>query len=173
MKKLILFIVILTLLPLHFSVAQEGAPLSGVMLGSATTTENFNTWSGGLQVGFEYGIDQKAGVSLRTLYTRWRFGDPNLQTIRANAKWNWYAGKNISFYLLAGADAWIDGVNNGADLMTGIGFGWNFYTAKGDEWLVPFSISLLSEVVFADADTPTDNTGQINIGFRFTRPIAK
>ena len=164
---LILTLVVLSVSP---SFCQSNPPLSGIVMGSATATENFDRWSSGLQLGFEYGVDQKAGVSIRTLYTRWRFGDPDLQTIRANVKWDWYSCSNFCFYLLAGVDAWIDDFNNGSALMTGVGLGWTFYRAKG-EWQVPFEVSLLTELVFSDANDPTDNTGQINVGLRFSRPL--
>lgn len=171
-RKLTFILLILTLLPIGLR-SQDNPPLAGVVMGSATATQNFDKWSGGIQLGFETSLDQLAGVSMRTLYTRWKFGDPNLQTIRTNVKWDWYGGNKFCFYLLAGIDAWIDGNNRGADLMTGVGLGWDFYTAKNESYLIPFKITLLTEIIFADADLPTDNTGQINVGLRFTRPIKK
>lgn len=175
MRRLIAFVLVLTLLPVSITFAQQ-SPLSAVVMGSATVQNvdgSSTRWSGGLQVGFETPIDQSAGLSGRVLYTKWQFGDPTLETIRTSAKWRWYVGPKLGFYLLAGGDAWIGGEQSGLDLMTGCGMDWRVYTAKGDEWLVPFSISVLFEVVFADAENPLNNTGQLNLGLSFARPVGK
>jgi len=172
MKLLLVVLLALLVLPVHITVAQQpAASFSGVICGSALATDDFRQWAGGLQAGTEFPIDGERYLSFRTLYTKWNFGE--LQAMQATALLSWYVSQDLAFYTLMGADAWLDGDQHGADFLTGVGLSARLYTASGTEWMVPFSVDVFAETVFADVDHPTGNVLQANVGLKFARPIAR
>ena len=172
--RTLLICLMLALIPAGATFAQEpNQAFSGVISGSALTNDSWDHWGGGLQVGTEVSIDGGKSLSLRTLYTKWNFGDPELQAVQATAILSWYAGKRWEFYSLMGADAWIDSQQEGVDFLTGVGMSRQVYKAGGDEWLVPFITDVFGEIIFADVNVPSGNLVQLNFGVKFTRPIRK
>lgn len=174
MRQLLICLLLACWLLAASAYAQEPTPgFAGVISGSALAADNFSSWGGGLQIGTEFSIDADRWLSIRTLYTKWNFGEPKLQAVQITGILTWYAGKKWGFYALAGADEWIGGEQTGTDFLLGFGTNRQVYKAGGDEWAVPFTVEVFGEMIFSNTDSPISNFAQLNLGAKFTRPVRK
>lgn len=173
MKRFALALIILLALPISATFAIERAPFYGVIAGSMVGVNDFATTSGGLQIGTMVSIDDGKGLSLRTLYTKAKWGDLDFEAYRFAPMLSWYAGKNWDFYVLLGGTAYQIEGETGGDYFVGFGTSRRLYTAKGDEWAVPFTVDGFLDFTTDDMGGVYDNVAQITLGIQFSKPIKK
>ena len=162
----------LTILLVTGAVAEERAPLYGVMAGSIIGVDDFAEVSGGFQVGTCVSLDGGKGLLLRTLYTKAQWGDLDFQSISVAPMLTWYAGKKWDFYVVFGREMWEADGESGGDTFAGFGTSRRIYTGSSRSYLVPFTVDAFVDFVSDDIG-PYGNAHQITIGIQFSKPIKK
>lgn len=170
MKRLLLTLLVLTMLPISVTFAQTEGNMAGLLYGSVWTEDNFDNTHGGLKLGMQTAIDQEKGVWLRVVYSQYNFDPEPIQTLGISGIFQWYAGKKVNFWFVTGTEAYMDGVNDGADLFTGLGFSRSIWTVNNSDWAIAPKVSMFGEVTFTDAGgQSTGNFVQFNLGLSFNR----
>ena len=165
MKRLLLTLLVLTVLPISASYA-EG--LTGCAFGTVQTNDGFESINGGARFGFITPFDQGRDMYLRIVGGSVNLGESDISTIQAVMMMKWYIGKRWDVWWTIGGDSYIGGDNRGTDMITGLGVSRKVATLnKG--WSQPTVLRGFFEMSFTDASgQSTGKYGQINIGVAFS-----
>lgn len=153
----------------------EQSPFAFVLMGSGFVEDNFDqdTWGGGVKLGFLQKLDKTKGLYLRTLYSRFEFGEKSALThsLDYSLLLKWYAGRKWDIYMNLGASTHIGGEFSGTDPIGGVGFSRIIYTDDSGNNTKPFTAKAFFEIDLADSDGQlAGNYAQVNIGFTLARP---
>lgn len=153
----------------------EQSPFAIVLMGTGYVQDDFdqNTWGGGVKLGYLMQLDKTKGLYIRSLYSRFTFGEENELThsLDNSLLLEWYAGRKWNIYMNLGASTHIGGEFSGTDPVGGIGFSRIIYTDDSGNNTKPFTVKTFLEVDLADSDgQTTGNYAQVNIGFTLARP---
>ena len=170
MKRLLLTLLFLTVLPLSVTFAQ--APPQGdaslLVYGSAWTDDDFVTTHGGLKLGMQQRIGE--GTWMRWTYSQYNFDPEPIQSFGASFLFDWYAGKQLTIYLMTGAEGYVAGENSGIDLATGLSIARPVWEIQRMGWLVNPTVNVFADITFTDAGgQSTGSYAQFNLGIMFNR----
>lgn len=165
MKRFLLILLVLTVLPLSISYAQG---MIGCAFGTIQTNDGFKSVDGGARVGFITPLDASRDMYIRIVGGSVNLGEGDITTIQAVLMMKWYLGKKWDLWWTIGGDSYVGGDNKGTDLITGLGASRKLATLN-KEWSEPAVLRGFFEMSFTDASgQSTGRYGQINIGLAFS-----
>jgi hypothetical protein len=173
MKRLLVILAVLILLPIHGSWGQEDdSELSIVFMGSRAGIDNLSDWNGGFSFGTQFpfpGLEAK-GIHTRLVYSQFNINpDAPMRTIEPAALIDFYVGKKWHIWWTAiGAEAYTDGPNHGMKLFTGVGVGRRVWTIGENDNRVGFDVFLETNFVNADGEN-TGNYADLSLGLKLSR----
>ena len=176
MRKLLLILAVLILLPFKVSVGQaDESKVSVVFMGSAIALDNLeknSNWEGGFSFGTQFpfpGLEAK-GIHTRLIYSQFNINpDAPMRTIEPSVLIDFYVGKKWHIWWTAmGVEAYTDGPNNGMNLFTGMGFGRRVMTIGDNSNQVGFDLFLETNFVNADGES-TGNYADLSLGLKLSK----
>ncbi len=162
MKKLLFVLLIMLLFVPVYS--QEQGNSSFIAFATGQTNDQFDNYYLGGKYGYQFKIDSKRDIWIRTIYSQVDVVGKNIETIQIGALIRLYTGKKWHIWYTIGGDNYVDGEMSGTDLFTGAGLSRKIFTISESGT----TINMFSEFSFTDASID-NNIYQVNIGFILNR----
>lgn len=173
MRKLLLILAVLILLPFKVSFGEEDdSKLSIVFMGSAAVTDNVSNWNGGFSFGTQFpfpGLETR-GLHTRLVYSQFNiYPESPMRTIEPSVLIDFYVGKKWRIWWTAvGVEAYTDGPNHGAGLFTGMGIGRRIMTIGENSNQVGFDLFLETNFIGGNGES-TGNYADLSLGLKLSK----
>lgn len=185
MKKLIILLAVMLLLPFSIIIKAQELQQSGTQLfimGSGFTDDQFKgSFDAGIKLGIQGRVDKTAGIWGRLTYKQFNLtdrGDTTLypaddsgkssQSLGIEFIKDYFIGKKLTIYLLGGGDFYVDGPLQGTDYFFGLGVARRLWTLGGDNYKILPHLDAFFDIDFSDGSGQfRGNYVQLNIGLKF------
>ncbi len=163
MKKLLfILLIVLMFAPLH---AQEKSNSSFIVFVTGQTDDQFSNYYLGGKYGYQFLLDSKRDIWIRTIYSHVDVVGENTEAIQIAGLINWYIGEKWNCWYTFGGENYVDGDIKGTDLFTGFGLSRKIFTVDGRT-----TVNMFSEFSYTDtSEEDGHDIVQINIGFILNR----
>lgn len=177
-RYLILAVLVFALLPIQVSLAQGlvESPVQGILAFSGWSDDGISDgFNGGVIVGLQVPIASQRGMHLRVGYKQWNIRPQGTNKgFGVSVLSDWYLGKQLTFYVMPGADTHIEGPLEGTDFFFGAGASRRLWTSNEDYYTTQAHLDVFAEIILDDGSGQfSGNYIQLNVGIKFGRPIFK